>query len=209
MKRLLFIFGTRPEAIKLCPVVQCLQQDARTFEVRVCATAQHRSMLDQVLNCFGVRPDYDLDIMRPAQTLADTAARLLAGIDPILAGEKFDYAVVQGDTITTFAGALAAFYRHVPVAHVEAGLRTGNLAHPFPEEANRVLTTRLASLHFAPTQWARANLLADGVPEERIHVTGNSGIDAILTVARELADGRMGAPHWDWLDPSRNLIVVT
>lgn len=208
MKRVLFVFGTRPEAIKLCPVIRQMR-GAAGIEARVCVTAQHREMLDQVLECFGVVPDFDLDLMRPGQTLAEVTARVLAALDPILAGEHFDIAVVQGDTTTTMAGALAAFYRQVPVAHVEAGLRTGDLARPFPEELNRLVTGRLAALHFAPTAWARSNLLAETVAPESIFVTGNSGIDAVLYVACALGQGRLRGPDWAWLDPSRKLIAVT
>ena len=183
MKRVLFIFGTRPEAIKLCPVVRYMRRNAPGLEVRVVVTAQHRGMLDQVLECFEVQPDCDLDLMQPGQTLAESTARILTALDPVLVSEAPAMAVVQGDTTTTMAGATAAFYRHIPVAHVEAGLRTGDLAQPFPEEFNRLVTTRVAALHFAPTEWARRNLLAEAVPDERIVVTGNSGIDAVLEVA--------------------------
>ena len=177
------IFGTRPEAVKLAPVILKLRADSR-FDCRVCVTAQHRQMLDQVLEVFGIRPDADLDLMRPGQTLAGLTARAVEAIDGYLAESKPDLVLVQGDTTTVFCAALAAFYRHVPVGHVEAGLRTGDLAAPWPEEANRVLTSRLAKLHFAPTDGARANLLREGVPPDSIHVTGNTVIDALL-LARE------------------------
>ncbi len=213
MKRILFIFGTRPEAIKLSPVIRYMRRHARGLEVRVCVTAQHRGMLDQVLDCFEIRPDCDLDLMQPGQSLAETTARILTALDPVLLREEAAMAVVQGDTTTTMAGAIAAFYRRIPVAHVEAGLRTGDLAQPFPEEFNRVATTRVAALHFAPTEWARRNLLAEGVPEERIRVTGNPGIDAILEVAGALQQGRLSAPAQPWPGPAphagRKLIVVT
>ena len=208
MTQVLFVFGTRPEAIKLCPVIRRMRQSCPAITARVCVTAQHREMLDQVLRCFEVRPDWDLDVMTPGQTLAGTTARVLAALDPILAGEPWDMVVVQGDTTTTLAGALAAFYRGIPVAHVEAGLRTGDLARPFPEELNRQVAGRLAALHFAPTPGARCNLLAEGVPEERIFVTGNSGIDAVLEVAGALGQGRLPARDWPWLD-GHKLIVVT
>jgi len=178
--------------------------------VRVCVTAQHRGMLDQVLDCFEVQPDFDLNLMQPGQTLAETTARILTALDPVLLRETPAMAVVQGDTTTTLAGAMAAFYRSIPIAHVEAGLRTGDLSQPFPEEFNRIVATRVAALHFAPTQWARRNLLSEGIPENRILVTGNTGIDAILQVARALQEGRLPAPRWAWLEPSaRRLIVVT
>ncbi len=209
MKRVLFIFGTRPEAIKLCPVIRRMRESACGFEAVACATAQHRDMLDQALECFGVRPDYDLDLMTPGQTLAEVTGRVLGALDPILAAGKFDLAVVQGDTTTTMAGAMAAFYRGIPVAHVEAGLRTGDLARPFPEEMNRLVTARLTALHFAPTESARRNLLAERTPEERILVTGNTGIDAVLYVADALERGRLAAREWSWLDPRKKLIAVT
>src|SRR5579862_869437 len=157
MRKILIVFGTRPEAIKLCPVLLNLRESAQ-FEVRVCVTAQHRSMLDQVLSAFGVKPDYDLDLMQSGQTLAQLTARILPALEPVIQAEHPDLLIVQGDTTTTFTAALAAFYQHIPVGHVEAGLRTADLAQPFPEELNRVLTTRLATLHFAPTETARRNL---------------------------------------------------
>src|SRR5580692_11270328 len=191
VKRILFIFGTRPEAIKLCPVVQCMRESGSGMEALVCVTAQHRAMLDQVLECFEVRPDFDLDLMTPGQTLSQTTARALSALDPILAEKNVDMVVVQGDTTSTLAGALAAFYRHIPVAHVEAGLRTGDLSQPFPEEMNRVVTGRLAALHFAATEGARGNLLRETIAPETIHVTGNSGIDALLHVRDRLVSGEL------------------
>jgi len=207
VKRILFIFGTRPEAIKLCPVIRQVRDAG--LEPGICVTAQHREMLDQVLECFGVRPHYDLDLMQPGQTLSQITARVLTALDPVLASEHFDMAVVQGDTTTTMAGALAAFYRRIPVAHVEAGLRTGTLDQPFPEELNRLVTARIATLHFAPTEQARCNLLAEGVGGDRVFVTGNSGIDAVLYIAGQLAEGKLTGGLWPWLDPSRKLVVVT
>jgi UDP-N-acetylglucosamine 2-epimerase (non-hydrolysing) len=209
VKRILFILGTRPEGIKLCPVIRHMRTADHLFDVRVCATAQHRAMLDQVLATFEVRPDYDLDLMEPGQTLSQITARVLTALDPILAMEPFDMVVVQGDTTTTMAGALGAFHRHIPVAHVEAGLRTGNLEQPFPEEMNRLVTSRLATLHFAPTECARRNLLAEGIGEANIAVTGNSGIDAVLYVAAALEQGRLQPRQWPWLDARKRLIVVT
>jgi UDP-N-acetylglucosamine 2-epimerase (non-hydrolysing) len=183
-KRISVVFGTRPEAIKLAPVILALRQDPR-FACRVCVTAQHREMLDQVLEVFGIEPDADLDLMEPDQTLAGLTARAIAAIDGCLAGATPDLVLVQGDTTTTFCAALASFYRHVPVGHVEAGLRTNNLESPWPEEANRVLATRLATLHFAPTELNRQNLLKDRVAPERIVVTGNTVIDALF-LARDI-----------------------
>jgi UDP-N-acetylglucosamine 2-epimerase (non-hydrolysing) len=205
---LLFVFGTRPEAIKLCPLIRELRSRA-DFTVRVCVTAQHRGMLDQVLEAFQVTPDFDLNVMRPNQTLAGLTARILERLEPVLAAGAPDMVVVQGDTTTTLAAALAAFYCRIPTAHVEAGLRTGDPAHPFPEEINRVLTGRLAGLHFAPTARAAANLMAEGVPEGSIHITGNTGIDAVLYVQGALVSGALKAAEWHYLDSGRRLIVVT
>jgi UDP-N-acetylglucosamine 2-epimerase (non-hydrolysing) len=184
--RVLLIFGTRPEAIKLAPLVAELRRREPLFDARVLVTAQHRALLDQVLATFGLTPDLDLDLMREGQGLADFASRALAATDRAIDAVHPHLIVVQGDTSTTFVGALAGFYRHVPVAHVEAGLRSFDLARPFPEEMNRVLVARIAELHFAPTPAARANLIAEGIPAERIHVTGNTGIDALLSVAERV-----------------------
>ena len=151
--RILVVFGTRPEAIKLCPLVLALRAHSQ-LEVKVCVTAQHRFLLDQVLEAFAVRPDYDLGLMRPRQSLFESTSRILIGLEPVLATEQPALVIVQGDTTTTFCGALAAFYRKIPVAHVEAGLRTGDMRQPFPEEMNRVLAARLAALHFAATERA-------------------------------------------------------
>lgn len=208
MKEVLFILGTRPEAIKLCPVIRRMQA-SQVLRPKVCATAQHRAMLDQVLDCFGVEPDYDLNLMSPGQSLAEITARALGALDPLLTATQPSLVVVQGDTTTTMSGALAAFYRRIPVAHVEAGLRTGDMAQPFPEELNRVVTGRLAALHFAPTEQARRNLLGEGTPAERILVTGNSGIDAVMYVADALENGALARGAWPWLDPRRKLVLVT
>jgi UDP-N-acetylglucosamine 2-epimerase (non-hydrolysing) len=209
LHKLLFIFGTRPEAIKLCPVIRYLRERCPGFLARTCVSAQHRSMLDQVLASFEVVPDHDLDLMRPGQTLAQLTARIVSALEPVLRGEAPDMVLVQGDTTTTFAAALTAFYRRIPVGHVEAGLRTGDLRQPFPEELNRVLTARLSDLHFAPTESAARNLLADGVPECRIRVTGNTGIDAVLYVRDALDCRRIPACEWPFLDPAKRLLVVT
>jgi len=183
----LIIFGTRPEAIKLAPVVTALR--AHGVPVKVCVTAQHRQMLDQVLPIFGIIPDEDLDLMQADQDLFDVTSGALTALRRVLAGERPRLVMVQGDTTTTFTAALAAFYLHIPVAHVEAGLRTYNKAHPFPEEINRRLTSSLADWHFAPTQWSRDNLLCEGVPPLHVFITGNTGIDALLTVVRRIDDG--------------------
>src|SRR3984885_16228350 len=179
--RVLFIFGTRPEAIKLCPVIRYFrdQCDGR-FDVRICVTAQHREMLDQVLQVFQVEPHYDLNAMRPGQTLTSATSLILSELEQVLQNDRPDLVLVQGDTATTLCGALAAFYARIPVGHVEAGLRTGDMCQPFPEEMNRVVVGRLTSLHFAATPWAAANLRAEGVDGGRITVTGNTGIDAVL-----------------------------
>ena len=190
--KVLFVFGTRPEAIKLAPVVRCLKDDAR-FEARVVVTAQHREMLDQVLQAFSIAPDYDLNVMQPGQTLTEAASRILAALEPVFERERPDCVLVQGDTTTTFCGALAAFYKRIPVAHVEAGLRTGDLRQPFPEEMNRVLTSRLATLHFAATEGAAQNLRREGVHAATIFVTGNTGIDAVLAVRDSLPPVEAGA----------------
>ena len=183
-KKVAIIFGTRPEAIKLCPVVLALQNDP-AFDCKVCVTGQHKEMLYQVLDVFGVKPDVDLQLMRPNQTLGGLTSRAIAAIDEYLAKENPDIVMVQGDTTTVMAGALAAFYHHIPVAHVEAGLRTGNMLSPWPEEANRVLTTRLAKWHFCPTENNKANLLKEGVNSDSVYVTGNTVIDA-LQMARDM-----------------------
>lgn len=208
MSKILVIFGTRPEAIKLCPLVQRMQRHAG-MDVRVCVTAQHRAMLDQVLQVFQVQPDHDLDVMLAGQTLLQSTSRILTGLEPVLDAERPDMIVVQGDTTTTFCGAVGAFYKDVPIAHVEAGLRTGDIRQPFPEEMNRVLTTRLASLHFAPTASSAGNLLAEGVAPASVHVTGNSGIDALFYVRDALDAGKLIRPAWDVLDGSKKLILVT
>ena len=208
--RTLFLFGTRPEAIKLCPVLRHFQSQPDLFDVKVCVTAQHRQMLDQVLAAFHVTPDVDLDLMLPGQSLFQSSSRMLAALEPVFANLKPELAIVQGDTTTTLCGALAAFYARVPIGHVEAGLRTWDMAQPFPEEMNRVLSGRLADIHFAATPWAAANLHREGVPPERTHVTGNSGIDAVLYVRDGLANGTLSSGvDWSFLNPAKRLILVT
>ncbi|MDY0022385.1 non-hydrolyzing UDP-N-acetylglucosamine 2-epimerase [Arenimonas caeni] len=212
MRRVMVVFGTRPEAIKMAPVVSALKATPGV-ETLVCVTAQHRQMLDQVLELFGLAPDDDLDVMAPGQALPDLFARILTGMSGVLAARKPDLVLVHGDTSTTLATALAAFYARVPVGHVEAGLRTGDLQAPWPEEANRRLTAPLASLHFAPTARSRDNLLAEGIPAAQLHVTGNTVIDALLSVvARIDADASLAASlaaRFPFLDPSRRLVLVT
>jgi UDP-N-acetylglucosamine 2-epimerase (non-hydrolysing) len=184
--KVLSVFGTRPEAVKMAPVVQAL---ARTpnVEARVCVTAQHREMLDQVLKAFGIEPDIDLNLMRPDQSLADLSAAVFMTLDPVLQQERPDWILVQGDTTTVMVAALVAYYRQVRVGHVEAGLRTGDKWQPFPEEINRRVAGVVADLHFAPTEWARQNLLREGVSAKRVVVTGNPVIDALQQVASKPA----------------------
>jgi UDP-N-acetylglucosamine 2-epimerase (non-hydrolysing) len=204
--RALVVFGTRPEAVKLAPVVDALARDP-AFAPIVCVTAQHRGLLDQVLELFALEPDYDLDLMRPGQDLFHVTTAALKGLKRVLADSRPDLVVVQGDTSTTFTGALAAFYERIPVAHVEAGLRTGDPYSPFPEELNRALTGRLAAYHFAPTALARDNLLSEGIAPSSVHVTGNTGVDALLRVAAQVRETPPELPVY--LDPSRQLVLVT
>lgn len=175
----LCVIGTRPEAIKTAPVVHELRRSCGSAEVKVCVTGQHREMLDQMLDLFDIRPDYDLDVMQDGQSLAGLSARLLTGLEPVVAKEKPDWMLVQGDTTSAVIAALVAYYNDVRVGHVEAGLRTGNKRHPFPEEMNRAVVDRLADLHFAPTETARQNLLREGIEPASIRVTGNTGVDAL------------------------------
>lgn len=201
-KNILCVVGTRPEAIKMAPVILSLQQESWT-RVRVLATAQHRSMLDQVNQFFGIVPDIDLNIMRPNQALTNLTARLLLDLDDVLQAEKPDAVLAQGDTTTVMAVALACFYHRIPFGHVEAGLRTWDMQNPFPEEANRVIAGKLARWHFAPTEGSRRNLLKEGVPDAQVVVTGNTVIDALLmTAARDL---ELGID----IDPNKRLVLVT
>ncbi len=182
--KILSIFGTRPEAIKMAPVVRELAK-TEGIESHICVTAQHREMLDQVLTLFKIKPDIDLNLMRPNQSLAELTAAVFTHLDPVLADIKPDWVLVQGDTTTVMAAALNAYYRRIRVGHVEAGLRTHNKWQPFPEEVNRRVAGVTANLHFAPTKWSRQNLLKEGVPDETIHVTGNPVIDALYYVAKQ------------------------
>ena len=186
MKKILVVFGTRPEAVKMAPLVTRLAARTDDFETRVCVTAQHRSMLDQILDAFEIRPHYDLDIMTSGQDLYDVTTHVLAGIRPVLTEFAPDVVLIQGDTTTTFVTALAAYYERIDVGHVEAGLRTGNIYSPYPEEINRQLTTRLTKYHFAPTTLNRENLLREDVDAGQIAVTGNTVIDALLMVVDRL-----------------------
>ncbi len=207
-RTILFILGTRPEAIKLSPLILRLRQAPETYLVKVCVTAQHRHMLDQVLRAFEITPDYDLDLMLPKQTLFQSTSRIIAALEPVFGESHANLVFVQGDTTTTFCGALAAFYSGVPVGHVEAGLRTGDLRPPFPEELNRVLTSRLATLHFAATQGAAGNLAQEGITG-RIWVTGNTGIDAVLYVRDRLERGELMETAFPFLRPGKRLVLVT
>lgn len=210
--RVLSVLGTRPEAIKMAPVIKRLEATPGVVS-SVCATAQHRQMLDQVLALFEIEPDYDLDLMRPGQDLYDLTARVLTSMKPVLEAAKPDILLVQGDTTTCMASALAAFYGGVQIGHVEAGLRTGDLTAPFPEEGNRVLVSRLAALHFAPTAASRDNLLAEGIAPETVSVTGNTVIDALLSIRdKAVKTGGAGALDTqqcsDWMAGTRRVLIT-
>ena len=208
----LCVFGTRPEAIKMAPLALSLAADER-FDSKVCVTGQHRQMLDQVLDLFELKPDFDLSVMKPGQDLTEVTTAILTGMKEVLANCKPDIVLVHGDTATTFAASFAAYYQQIPVAHVEAGLRTGNIYSPWPEEANRKLTGALATLHFAPTENSKANLLREGVDPNSIHVTGNTVIDALLEVIERLDKdaelSKQAAAPTAFLNRNRKLILVT
>lgn len=210
--KVLTVFGTRPEAIKMAPLVHALSSDKR-FDAKVCVTAQHREMLDQVLDLFEIKPDYDLNLMKAGQTLPEVTSRILLELTPILKEFEPDVVLVHGDTATTFAASLASYYEQVSVGHVEAGLRTGNIYSPWPEEANRKLTGALTKYHFAPTETSKANLLAESVPVESISVTGNTVIDALLMVKNKLETNDKLAAKLDsefpFLEPDKKLVLVT
>ena len=220
MKSVMLVFGTRPEAIKMAPLVKEFQKHPDMFRTTVCVTGQHRQMLDQVLEIFGITPDYDLNIMKQGQDLYDVTARVLTGMRSVLDEARPDLVLVHGDTTTSTAAALAAFYKQIPVGHVEAGLRTHNIYSPWPEEMNRQITGRIASWHFAPTPLSRSNLTAEAVPEERILVTGNTVIDALHIVVDRirndsgLADGlkeslRLAGYDTERADAGRRLVLIT
>lgn len=212
MKKILTVFGTRPEAIKMAPLVKLLEL-SENFDCRTCVTAQHRDMLDQVLGLFKITPDYDLDLMKENQTLNSITSSILMDLKSVLEDFKPNLVLVHGDTATTFAATLAAFYEKIPVGHVEAGLRTGNLHSPWPEEANRKLTSVLADLHFAPTPLAEKNLIAEGVNPNSIRVTGNTVIDALFWVNQEILSNESFLDALDaefkFLSPDRKMILVT
>jgi UDP-N-acetylglucosamine 2-epimerase (non-hydrolysing) len=207
MKKIFFIFGTRPEAIKMASVIKEFQKHNTIFDVKICVTAQHREMLDQILNLFEIKPDFDLNIMKPNQDLYDITSNVLLSLKSIFKKEKPDLIFVQGDTTTTFAASLAAFYQKIPVAHIEAGLRTDNIYSPFPEEINRQLTSRIASYHFAPTITAKNNLLREGISENKIFVTGNTVIDALLFVAKKIRNKKIIIDGYEIKE--RKFILVT
>ena len=210
--KVLTVFGTRPEAIKMAPLVRALQDDER-FESLLCVTGQHREMLDQVLSLFSLVPDYDLNIMKPGQDLTDVTSGILQGMKSVLVETSPDIVLVHGDTATTFSTTLAAYYQQIPVGHVEAGLRTGNLYSPWPEEANRKLTGALAELHFAPTQKSAENLLAENVKQNSLHITGNTVVDALFRIVEkfdhepDLADSLAG--RFPFLNNNQRVILVT
>lgn len=210
--KVLTVFGTRPEAIKMAPLVHALAKDPH-FEAKVCVTAQHREMLDQVLALFAIVPDYDLNIMSPGQGLTEITCKILQGLKPVLESFQPDVVLVHGDTTTTMAASLAAFYQRIPVGHVEAGLRTGNLYSPWPEEANRTLTGHLAAWHFAPTTTSRENLLRENIPEPRIVVTGNTVIDALFwvrdSVLSEASQRAEMSARYPFLNNGKKTILVT
>lgn len=213
MKKVLSVFGTRPEAIKMAPVIQRLEKQKGELQSLVCVTAQHRQMLDQVLNLFDIKPDYDLDIMAPSQDLFDVTCNVLQGLKPVLEKEKPDIVLVHGDTTTTMAATLAAFYTKTRVGHVEAGLRTYDKFAPFPEEINRKVTGTVADLHFAPTELSRNNLIREGVPAESIFITGNTVIDALLSVVEKI-QGDWSVKNsldckFSFLNEDKKLILVT
>jgi UDP-N-acetylglucosamine 2-epimerase (non-hydrolysing) len=210
--RVLTVFGTRPEAIKMAPLVHALAADER-FEARVCVTAQHREMLDQVLELFDITPDYDLNIMKSGQGLTEITCGILNGLKPVLEEFKTDYVLVHGDTATTLATTLAAYYQQIKVGHVEAGLRTGNIYSPWPEEGNRKLTGAIADLHFAPTQLSKENLLQENISADKIIVTGNTVIDALLDVINKFETNsefkdKLRA-QFDFLDARKRLVLIT
>ncbi len=211
-KKVLTVFGTRPEAIKMAPLVHALEADER-FEAKCCVTAQHREMLDQVLELFEIVPDYDLNLMQPGQSLNDITARILLELKPVLQEFKPDVVLVHGDTATTFAASLAAYFEQIAVGHVEAGLRTGNIYSPWPEEGNRRLTGALAKFHFAPTCTSKQNLLKENLVEQDISVTGNTVIDALLMVQEKIYNdvklNKKLRSQFPFLDEERKLILVT
>lgn len=212
-KKVLLVFGTRPEAIKMAPLALQLKQQEGSFETKVCVTGQHRQMLDQVLELFNLTPDYDLNLMKPGQTLSDITSGVLKGLEQVFAEWTPDVVLVHGDTATTFAASLAAYYHKIAVGHVEAGLRTGDIYSPWPEEANRKLTGALTTYHFAPTQSSYNNLIKENINPKNITITGNTVIDALLTVKEKVETDRAVIAQFEqqfnFLDSTKKLILVT
>jgi UDP-N-acetylglucosamine 2-epimerase (non-hydrolysing) len=212
-KKVLLVFGTRPEAIKMAPLALQLKQQESRFETKVCVTGQHRQMLDQVLELFNLTPDFDLNLMKPGQTLSDITSGVLKGLEEVFAEWTPDVVLVHGDTATTFAASLAAYYHKIAVGHVEAGLRTGDIYSPWPEEANRKLTGALTTYHFAPTQSSYNNLIKENIDPKNITITGNTVIDALLTVKEKVETDQVVITQFeqqfDFLDPTKKLILVT
>lgn len=212
-KKVLLVFGTRPEAIKMAPLALQLKQQEDCFETKVCVTGQHRQMLDQVLELFNLSPDFDLNLMKPGQTLSDITSGVLKGLEQVFTEWMPDVVLVHGDTATTFAASLAAYYHKISVGHVEAGLRTGDIYSPWPEEANRKLTGALTTYHFAPTQSSYNNLIKENINPENIAITGNTVIDALLTVKEKVENDQeiisQFEQKFDFLDPTKKLILVT
>lgn len=210
--KVLSVFGTRPEAVKMAPVIRALSNSAH-IDAKVCVTGQHRQMLDQVLTLFSIVPDFDLDLMKPGQDLTDITSNVLLGMRRVLTDWRPDYVLVHGDTTTTLATSLAAYYEKIHVGHVEAGLRTGNIYAPWPEEINRRIAGVITDIHFAPTETAKANLLREGVRKETVHVTGNTVIDALLEVVHRLRSEvelkTSMAQKFQFLDPGKRMILVT
>jgi UDP-N-acetylglucosamine 2-epimerase (non-hydrolysing) len=212
MKKILLVFGTRPEAIKMAPLVNSLKKE-KNIKASVCISSQHREMLDQILKLFQIWPEYDHNIMRAGQSLTDISSKVLCGIQDVTKTLKPDYLLVHGDTTTSFTASLAAFYQQIPVEHVEAGLRTGDIYSPWPEEANRKLTSTITDLHFAPTEIAKENLLKEGISKNKIFVTGNTVIDALLNIRSKIYENRhlikQLVSHFSFIDKQRKLILVT
>nr|WP_129127796.1 UDP-N-acetylglucosamine 2-epimerase (non-hydrolyzing) [Geomonas oryzae] len=213
MCKVLLVFGTRPEAIKMAPVIKELKGRPNSFSTTVCVTAQHRQMLDQVLELFDITPDYDLNIMKPGQDLFDVTCNILHELKRVIQIERPEIILVHGDTTTTMAASLAAYYYRIPVGHIEAGLRTGNKFAPFPEEINRKVTGALADIHFTPTDLAKSNLIKEGVSPDAVHVTGNTVIDSLFIISERLrSDNRLSQElkkRFSFLDPNKRLILVT
>lgn len=213
VKRVLLVFGTRPEAIKMAPLALQLKQQESSFETKVCVTGQHRQMLDQVLDLFDLKPDFDLDLMKPDQTLSDISSGVLKGLEKVFLEWSPDLVLVHGDTATTFAASLAAYYHKIAVGHVEAGLRTGDIYSPWPEEANRKLTGALTTYHFAPTQSSYNNLIRENIDPKNITITGNTVIDALFTVKEKVETDPVVITQFeqqfDFLDSTKKLILVT